>query len=215
MAILALDTSSGSTGIIIKKSDKSISLCATFRYRENESIITWLSKMLEELNIKLSHIELIICTLGPGSFTGLRLGLSIGKGLSFGIGCPLVGVPSLDVFAEKYSFFYGVVLPIIDAKKGRFYCALYRNGERITNYKDLLPDDILELLKGLDSILITGPAANQFRDIINSKNYNPDNLGKLFFTNSNHEPDTLIELGKKILITQGPLAPGHGPIYIR
>jgi len=100
----------------------------------------------------VEDLSLIVVTLGPGSFTGIRVGLAFCKGLASGRDIPLLGVPTLDVLAEPFSFLEGsYVCPLVDAKKGEIFLALYRavrgSIERLTDYKALKPADIPGLIE--------------------------------------------------------------------
>ena len=112
----------------------------------------------EVLNILISHgygvddLSLIITTLGPGSFTGIRVGLAFCKGLASGKSIPLIGVPTLDVLVSSFSFLRGYFLcPLLDAKKGEVFAALYRvsheNIEQISDYQALKPAEVARMLK--------------------------------------------------------------------
>lgn len=112
----------------------------------------------EVLNILISHgygvddLSLIITTLGPGSFTGIRVGLAFCKGLASGKSIPLIGVPTLDVIVSSFSFLHGYFLcPLLDAKKGEVFAALYRvsheNIEQISDYQALKPAEVARMLK--------------------------------------------------------------------
>jgi tRNA threonylcarbamoyladenosine biosynthesis protein TsaB len=67
----------------------------------------------------------VYLSLGPGSFTGLRIAVAIGRAMAQGMGCRLIGVPSLDVIAENAPAQFGVVVPILDAKRGQVFAARY------------------------------------------------------------------------------------------
>jgi len=100
----------------------------------------------------IDDIKLIIVTLGPGSFTGIRVGLSFCKGLSLGRDIPLIGVPTLDVLAASFVFMDGYyIFPVIDAKKGEVFSALYymrdRNMHRFTDYLSKKPEDAVKDIK--------------------------------------------------------------------
>jgi tRNA threonylcarbamoyladenosine biosynthesis protein TsaB len=100
----------------------------------------------------INDIGLVAVTLGPGSFTGIRIGLSFCKGMASGLGVDLVGVPTLDVLAYPFHYLEGhYVCPLIDAKKGEVFFALYRvtkgTLERLSEYQSVRPGMIADMLK--------------------------------------------------------------------
>ncbi len=108
--------------------------------------------LLEEAELTWDDIGLIAVDQGPGSFTGLRIGISTAKGLAYAKGLSVAAVPSLDALADNCRFFSGLVLPVIDARRGEVYCALYqadgRGGiRRLSDYKALCPEDVHTLFK--------------------------------------------------------------------
>ncbi len=109
-------------------------------------------QILTDHDCGVEDLSLIVTTLGPGSFTGIRVGLAFCKGLASGRDIPLLGVPTLDVLAEPFSFLEESYLcPLVDAKKGEVFLALYRvdHGaiERLTDYKALKPPDISGMIR--------------------------------------------------------------------
>lgn len=90
--------------------------------------------LLEEARLAPDAIDLIACDVGPGSYTGLRVGLAAAKGLALGLGRPVVGVPSLDVLADAAFGRARVVVPALDAKWDQVYGAVYEEGRRVTDY---------------------------------------------------------------------------------
>lgn len=133
--------------------------------------------LLASAGVEVDDVELVACAGGPGSFTGLRIGMSTAKGLAAARGTPFVAVPTLDIWAEVYGYWPGVVVPAMDARKGRFYAALYAGGEKLTGDLDEAPESILERareaarggaarnspgtrpLAGSPAILVAGPDA--------------------------------------------------------
>lgn len=105
------------------------------------------------------RFDLLVCMKGPGSFTGLRIGMATAKGLAAGSGGSLVTIPTLEAISYGLSHFDGVVVPAIDARKHRFYTALFRGGERLTEDMDLSAEAIAAALQGKERVLFTGPAA--------------------------------------------------------
>jgi len=109
-------------------------------------------QILTDHDCLVEDLSLIVVTLGPGSFTGIRVGLAFCKGLASGKKIPLIGVPTLDVFASPFSFMEGRYLcPLIDAKKGEVFLSLYgvHHGsiERLTDYGALKPAEVPAILQ--------------------------------------------------------------------
>ncbi|MBA4391158.1 MAG: tRNA (adenosine(37)-N6)-threonylcarbamoyltransferase complex dimerization subunit type 1 TsaB [Syntrophus sp. (in: bacteria)] len=101
---------------------------------------------------KVADLSLIVVTLGPGSFTGIRVALAFAKGISAGKDIPMAGIPTLDALALPFSFMEGhYICPLVDAKKGEVFYALYQvskgNMERLTDYKAIKPKDIMGVVK--------------------------------------------------------------------
>lgn len=109
-------------------------------------------QILTDHDYRVEDLSLIIVTLGPGSFTGIRVGLAFCKGLASGRKIPLIGVPTLDVLVSPFSFLEDRYLcPLLDAKKGEVFLALYRihHGSiaRLTDYRALKPADVPAVLQ--------------------------------------------------------------------
>jgi len=211
MNVLGIDTTTGVLGLILNKGEETISVSASSGLAHGENLFPWLEQILEKAALEPKDLELIVCALGPGSFTGLRIGLAAAKGLALSAGCPLTGVPTLDIYGSRYRFFPGTVVPVIDARKGRFYAACYNGGRRTGDFLDILPDDFRTMLAELKNVLLTGPnAAMIYTD--GTSVPRPDHVAIL---PSSQELPTLLELGIKTFRESGPLADGAGPLYVR
>ena len=101
-----------------------------------------LDSFLGRESISAADLDLIVCTRGPGSFTGLRIAMATAKGLSLGSSTPMVSIQTLDMLAYGLEYFNGVVVPIIDARKKRFYTAIYQGSKKQSDNLDLSPEDI-------------------------------------------------------------------------
>jgi tRNA threonylcarbamoyladenosine biosynthesis protein TsaB len=109
-------------------------------------------QILADHDCTMEDLSFAVVTLGPGSFTGIRVGLAFCKGIASGRNIPLVGVPTLDVLAYPFSFLENhYVCPIIDAKKGEVFLAIYYvshgNIERLSDYRAVKPAEVLSLIK--------------------------------------------------------------------
>lgn len=127
MRIFAIDTSSKYFSLVVARDGKIIgSICEPFARELSRKIIPAIDKALRKSGVSLKDIDCFAVGIGPGSFTGLRIGLATVKGMLFPYHKPLVAVSSLDVVSRAPKDTETLVCPIIDAKRGLVYSALYR-----------------------------------------------------------------------------------------
>jgi tRNA threonylcarbamoyladenosine biosynthesis protein TsaB len=142
--------------------------------RHSDLLIDVVDMLVKTAGLKPGDLDLAACMKGPGSFTGLRIGFSAAKGLALALGLPLLAIPTLDCMAASGSHWPGLVLPLIDAKKRRYFTALYRHGERLSDYMDATPAEIEGAIMAADvqdpnaPVLLTGPDAALFLDAVPS-----------------------------------------------
>jgi tRNA threonylcarbamoyladenosine biosynthesis protein TsaB len=94
--------------------------------RHAESLLDLLEAMLGRQGLEMSQLALVACGRGPGSFTGVRVGLASAAGLALGVGCPLWPVDTLAALARNAAGHPGVAIPVVDARKSEVYAAAYR-----------------------------------------------------------------------------------------
>ncbi len=126
MNILAIDSSGKSASAAILKEDKLIG--ETFLntgYTHSETLLPMIINLLSACKTELSEIDMIAANRGPGSFTGLRIGLSVAKGLAFSQETMLFGTPTLLSLAYNVKQFDGIICPVMDARRNEFYNALF------------------------------------------------------------------------------------------
>lgn len=168
MNLLILDTSSSFLQIkLVLSSGESLN----FNYLKRQSLNNGyladsLSFLLKQANISLKDINLIIAPSGPGSFTGLRVGMSFVKGISCALGIPIIFINLLDALSINVK---GYSLSLIDGKKGRLFASLYKEGERVSSYWDFPLEEIKEsvnllLDSSLENITICGNSAPIFKE---------------------------------------------------
>lgn len=100
------------------------------KYIHSQSLAPFVERVLKEANIAASDLSAIVLSAGPGSFTGLRIGYSLAKGLAHASGSALIEVPTLDVWAHQFRGQTAhPVMPVIDAHRDELFYALYSPGE--------------------------------------------------------------------------------------
>lgn len=170
MKILAIETSTMLGGIAI--ADDSRGLIAEARLNvkttHSERLMTVIGQVVAQSGLLLDDMDIFAVASGPGSFTGLRIGLSTAKGLAYATGKPIVTVPTLEAFAWNLPFSRYPVCVMLDARRGEVYAALFRwEGERFIreiSETSVKPDDLLAHLEG--TVLFAGEGALVYRDTI-------------------------------------------------
>ena len=135
-----------------------------------EVLLPALEQLLELAGVEIEEVDLIACTRGPGSFTGVRMGVTTAKGLCLAAGKPVVGVSTLEALAQNALASEGFVCPLLDARREQVYAGLYRRGPDGLP-QGVIPDrltDIGQWLDGLPKGPITwlGDGAVRYRERI-------------------------------------------------
>ncbi|HMM05700.1 MAG TPA: tRNA (adenosine(37)-N6)-threonylcarbamoyltransferase complex dimerization subunit type 1 TsaB [Clostridiales bacterium] len=169
MKILAFDCSSKTMAAAIGEGP---TVLAAAEAADNRNHAPYLMPMIDGLlaktEMKPQDIDVIGVTVGPGSFTGLRIGIATAKGFGDMLNIPLIPLSSLDALALNYKGYHGILVPILDARKSQVYAAVYdnRNGEMKKILKDTAVSPLTELaaeLGGFDDILFFGDAVENWR----------------------------------------------------
>ena len=168
MNILAIDTSSTSGSIAVCKENKIVFVSfLDLQITHSERLMPQIDFGFKQSGITLDDIDLITITNGPGSFTGIRIGLSTAKGFCFGKKIPLLPVNTLEILAFNV---YGSCLPIlsmIDAKMDEVYAALYSpEMEILIPPQNCKPADFLDKIK--EKVIIVGDGAVKYRETISN-----------------------------------------------
>ena len=128
MRILAVDTTSSQGSIALLEGDDVRGLASFTADRDHaQRLLPELDALLTSLGMSLSEIEGYAVTVGPGSFTGIRIGIATVEGLSFATGRPMVGVSALEATAYRYRCHHGLIAPLLDARRGEIFGALFRS----------------------------------------------------------------------------------------
>ena len=151
MRLLVIDTSGPVCGVAVMEDEKV--LCEyTVQNRNTHSanLMPMTEAALASAGLEVRDLDAVAAVTGPGSFTGVRIGVATAKGLAHGAGIPCIAVDALESLSLSAGGFDGVICPIQDARAGQVYGAAFREGER------LLPDEPLKLEEYLEKILPLG-----------------------------------------------------------
>ncbi len=170
MITLALDTSAKTVGIALLE-DENILVESFYNLGVNSSVLLLpaIEDVLGKAGLDVEGVDLLACTVGPGSFTGLRIGLGTLKGLALATGRPIVGVSTLEALAFNGIHASGWICPMMDAQKRQIYTAIYTSEpdcslRRIGDERLVDLDAFLLLIS--EKALFIGDGAMKYRDRI-------------------------------------------------
>ena len=212
MNILSLDTSTQTLSIALLTDNSYEERLITGNFSHSEDLLAGIELIISRAGLTLKDLELLIVTKGPGSFTGLRVGMASLKGISSALNIPLVSIPTLLCIEDAAGLYKGTIISVIDAKKKKFYLRASSNGKALAEDRDGNAEDLLPYLKDCDEVLVTGPDAASFSEKLKAitditvltDTLAPRNLSR-----------SLIKLGLEKLKKDGPDDIGEGPLYIR
>ena len=164
--VLAIDTATEVLALSAQSGETWATLCVNRGLQHSPALLPQADALLAHLGLAAADLELIVCSLGPGSFTGIRIGLATAMGIGQARGIPVVGVSTLDAMALPWGERGGDVFPVIDARKGRIYTALYRAGTREGDYRDISPGDLAVLIADARAPMLAGPDALRIRALL-------------------------------------------------
>ena len=177
MLILGISTSSNIASVAISKDTECIKeLNINNNKTHSETLVPLINELLNETNVKLQDIDLIASDNGPGSFTGIRIGISTVKAIAESLNIPVVAVSSLEGLAYNISS-SECICSLIDARNNQVYCGLFdSNHTLIGNY---MADDINAVLKVINqtkNVTFVGDGAVAHKDLLNISDFKSDNL---------------------------------------
>lgn len=166
--LLAADTSAKTATVALFENGSLIAeYTQNIGLTHSEGFLPLLETMLNITGRDISEIDYYAVTNGPGSFTGLRIGVSTIKGLAHAQNKPLVMLSTLDALSENIPAFSGYVCPMLDARRQEVYTAVYQNGVKLLEDTPLSLTELFSYLKTKrGKALFLGDGAVNYRDII-------------------------------------------------
>lgn len=168
MNILAMDTSSVNATVALCDGNRILGEFTVAGNRAHSQIIMpMLDTLLTRCNLSINEIDVFAVALGPGSFTGLRIGIAAMKTFASSLGKKIIGISALDEVASNFMYTDKYICPIFDARRNDVYNAIYLNGKKIVEDRICDFDIILDELK-CKEVIFTGDAIYKYSDKINS-----------------------------------------------
>lgn len=175
MKILAVDTSAAVAGVAVM-SDGVLLGEYFLNHKKTHSVklMPMVEMLMRDLEIKPADIDVYAASIGPGSFTGLRIGVTAVKAMAYAAGKPVAGVPSLDALAFNITADGALICPIMDARNNQVYTALYvKEKDALTNisgYMGVPVSELAGIIKSKNSkAVFVGDAAGIHRDFLMSE----------------------------------------------
>ncbi len=172
MKILAIDASTMAGSVAYIEDGKLVGeyyVCNKLTHAE--TIMPMLEHLKDLTNIDMEELDAVATTAGPGSFTGVRIGVATAKALALSLNIPLIGISTLDVMAHSQTFTDYVICPIIDARRNSVYTSLYlwecENLKQLTPAQVMEVEELLQLLKIFESpIIFVGDGIDVYKEQI-------------------------------------------------
>jgi tRNA threonylcarbamoyladenosine biosynthesis protein TsaB len=166
MRLLAVETSTLAGGVALLDGDRVVGdYLLDVRVTHSERLMLAVDRALGDARWSVHDLDALAVAVGPGSFTGLRIGISTVKGLALALALPVAAVPTLDAMAAGLPFAALPVCPVVDARKGEVYVSRYRwDGQRMRREWDelaLSPEDLAARLD--EPTILLGDAAEAVR----------------------------------------------------
>lgn len=162
MIIMAFDTTAKSASVSVTDGTRALAVYSIDNgLTQSELLLPMAEDILRSLKLSFSDVELFAASVGPGSFTGVRIGVALVKGLAFGKNVPCVEVSTLEALAENMRGISGIIVPVMDARRSQVYGAVFESDG--TEMKQILDDgayplselaDVLKEFAGMPIYLV-------------------------------------------------------------
>lgn len=187
MRILAIDSSGAvASAAVLENGIITGEYSINNKLTHSQKLMPMIDQLLKSLDLKPADIDLFGCAVGPGSFTGLRIGISIIKGMAQALDKPTAGIPTLDGLAYNLSGFSGYICPIIDARNDNVYAGIYSSEPPETelhlksDFMAVHINELIDILPKDKAIAFVGDAVLKFQELLK------ENFGTLCFIPSPH-----------------------------
>lgn len=171
--ILNVETATKNCSVSLAKDGKTI-LCkqiAAQGFSHAEKLHLFIEEILQETNTSISDLKAVAVSKGPGSYTGLRIGVSTAKGLCYALDIPLISIDTLQVLASQVTVENGIIVPMIDARRMEVYSAVFdKNHQKIKAVQaEILTEESYAETK--ETIYFIGDCQEKCQTVLNQPNF--------------------------------------------
>lgn len=172
--VLGIETSTQQVGAALGGVEGVLaSFHSTRGRRHAETLTPAIAFLCETANVRLEEISVVAVDVGPGLFTGLRVGIATAKAMAQALRVPMIGLSSLDLLAHQVRQSPRLIVPVIDAKRGEVFSAFYRHVQggvqRLTDYRVGTADGLAnELLARREEVLLVGEGAIRYDGVLSA-----------------------------------------------
>ncbi|GAB3799318.1 tRNA (adenosine(37)-N6)-threonylcarbamoyltransferase complex dimerization subunit type 1 TsaB [Virgibacillus kimchii] len=175
MNLLAIDTSNQAMGVALLQDNQILGEIVT-NIKKNHSVrlMPAIEQMMKEVSIAPEELNKIVVAKGPGSYTGVRIGLTTAKTMAWALNIPVVGVSSLEALSYQARNFNGYICPFFDARRGRVFSGIYKwdGNKSVPVYEEAnLPMETLlkKLAEDQQEVIFLSPDISVYKEIIREK----------------------------------------------
>ncbi len=218
MLILGIETATAQVGVALANHDGVLASAHSSRDRRHaENLTPQIQFVCEQARVELSEVGCIAVDVGPGLFTGLRVGLSSAMALAHGLDVPMIGVSSLDIGAFAVQHSLRTILSCFDARRGEVFSAHYNavagGVQRITEPRVSTPDELAaDLAAAGEDVLMVGDGGERYREIFSEVSHVEFAGARLQYPSAR----SLVELAHPTAMRKEFVTPAEiEPMYLR
>jgi len=167
--LLAIDAASSVLSVAVCRGDDVRHIEAQAGMKHSELVMSLIDEQMKLLSLNAGDLDGVLCMGGPGSFTGLRIGYSIAKGLALSLSIPFAPVPTLDCIAFACRRDSGLLVPLIEARKNAYFWTVFRGGQRLVPDADAPTGEIADAVNKYlqnEKVILAGPGAQGLFDAL-------------------------------------------------
>ncbi len=172
--ILNIETATKNCSVSLGKDERIIDVVeyAGESYSHAEKLHVFIERILSQNSLRPADLKAVAVSMGPGSYTGLRIGVSAAKGLAYSLDIPLIAVSTLETLARKVNNANGYIIPVIDARRMEVYSAVFDSQYRLLRdvQADLLENNPFEKYLNENPVIFAGDAVPKMKNVLKHKN---------------------------------------------